>query len=494
MPTDIKLKNSVTATNAPTSLQQGEVAINITDKKVWVGNAATTPVQIVGAGSGGGAAAGSNTQVQFNSSGALAGSANLTFNGTTLILSSSGDGSKFTFSNGTSTGILFTNNTQVGLFESTAGNGYVILPASNALYLATNGAERMRITSAGDVGIGTSSPDVFSRGYGRILGISSASNSAIEINSATSFGSTIDMGVNSVRLFSIFSDASSSGLTTNTALPLFFATNSTERMRITSAGDVGIGTTSPLSKLDITSSNGTNPNADAASFLRLTNTASGVNSTSGVGFYASLGGTQFQTAYIQSVATFNANADSMLAFGTRSTSGAATERMRILSTGNILSLAGGSTTATGTGIAFPSTQDASTSANTLDDYEEGTWTPVVTPVSGTLTSYASNGYYVKVGRTVTITFGFTIITTGTASGRADVSGLPFTTLSPSGFGGGNRAATMIVREDGATGDFYAGYAGGGGNALQITTLAGLGGINWGSGYAYVCSFVYETNS
>ena len=85
MPTTIKLKNSVTTTNAPSSLAQGEVAINVTDKKVWVGNAATTPVQIVGTGAGGGAAAGSNTQVQYNSSGALAGSANLTFNGTTLV-------------------------------------------------------------------------------------------------------------------------------------------------------------------------------------------------------------------------------------------------------------------------------------------------------------------------------------------------------------------------------------------------------------------------
>ena len=46
MPTTIKLKNSVTTTNAPSSLAQGEVAINITDKKVWVGNAATTPIAI----------------------------------------------------------------------------------------------------------------------------------------------------------------------------------------------------------------------------------------------------------------------------------------------------------------------------------------------------------------------------------------------------------------------------------------------------------------
>ncbi len=53
MATTIKLKNSVTTTSVPSSLVQGEVAINITDKKVWVGNAATTPIQIAGAGTTG---------------------------------------------------------------------------------------------------------------------------------------------------------------------------------------------------------------------------------------------------------------------------------------------------------------------------------------------------------------------------------------------------------------------------------------------------------
>lgn len=47
MATTIKLKNSVTTTNTPSSLEQGEVAVNITDKKVWVGNASTTPVLLV---------------------------------------------------------------------------------------------------------------------------------------------------------------------------------------------------------------------------------------------------------------------------------------------------------------------------------------------------------------------------------------------------------------------------------------------------------------
>lgn len=40
----IKIKNSVTTSNTPSSLEQGEMGVNITDKKIWFGNAATTPV------------------------------------------------------------------------------------------------------------------------------------------------------------------------------------------------------------------------------------------------------------------------------------------------------------------------------------------------------------------------------------------------------------------------------------------------------------------
>jgi hypothetical protein len=53
MATTIKIKNSVTAAGTPSSLAQGELAVNITDKKVWVGNAATTPILLVGGGSDG---------------------------------------------------------------------------------------------------------------------------------------------------------------------------------------------------------------------------------------------------------------------------------------------------------------------------------------------------------------------------------------------------------------------------------------------------------
>ena len=121
MPTILKTKNSVTTTVVPTTLQQGELAVNITDKKMWVGNAATTPVQILGAGVTNDAG-GSNTQVQYNSSGVLAGSANMTFSGTALTLVNDASISGLTVGKG---GGAVSLNTVVGNgagFSNTTGN------------------------------------------------------------------------------------------------------------------------------------------------------------------------------------------------------------------------------------------------------------------------------------------------------------------------------------------------------------------------------------
>ena len=67
---------------------------------------------------------------------------------------------------------------------------------------------------------------------------------------------------------------------------------------------------------------------------------------------------------------------------------------------NTLALQGG-TQSSGTGIAFPTTQSASSDANTLDDYEEGTWTPVIYTESGSsFTLSSTDCRYQKVGNVV----------------------------------------------------------------------------------------------
>jgi hypothetical protein len=104
-----------------------------------------------------------------------------------------------------------------------------------------------------------------------------------------------------------------------------------------------------------------------------------------------------------------------------------TERMRVNAGAPILCLSGGSTTATGTGIAFPATQSASSDANTLDDYEEGTFTPTVigTTTAGTASYSTQNSAYTKIGNLVYFQL-FVTWTGGTGTGDLRIAGLPFT--------------------------------------------------------------------
>ena len=79
-------------------------------------------------------------------------------------------------------------------------------------------------------------------------------------------------------------------------------------------------------------------------------------------------------------------------------------------------------------IKFPATQNASADANTLDDYEEGTWTPAI---AGDGTEFVGatyggrGGKYVKVGDVVWVSFDIEVSATGTMLNSASVGGLPF---------------------------------------------------------------------
>jgi hypothetical protein len=86
---------------------------------------------------------------------------------------------------------------------------------------------------------------------------------------------------------------------------------------------------------------------------------------------------------------------------------------------------------TGGQIAFPATQSASADANTLDDYEEGTWTPTITFGGGsTGMVYASQkGNYTKVGNRVFISAYVATSTKGSSTGGLTINGLPFTSVN-----------------------------------------------------------------
>lgn len=68
-------------------------------------------------------------------------------------------------------------------------------------------------------------------------------------------------------------------------------------------------------------------------------------------------------------------------------------------------------------------------ANYLDDYEEGTWNPVITPGGGSFSISSNAGYYTKIGRLVYITAWWHKIGESSPSGGITVSGLPFATAA-----------------------------------------------------------------
>lgn len=84
--------------------------------------------------------------------------------------------------------------------------------------------------------------------------------------------------------------------------------------------------------------------------------------------------------------------------------------------------------ASGAGITFPATQSASTDVNTLDDYEEGTWTPTLsftTPGNVSVVYTAQTGLYTKIGRLVYVAFNITATPTfTTASGSLIITAAP----------------------------------------------------------------------
>jgi hypothetical protein len=116
-------------------------------------------------------------------------------------------------------------------------------------------------------------------------------------------------------------------------------------------------------------------------------------------------------------------------------------------------------------IRFPTSPDSSSNANTLDEYEEGTWTPTVRFGGTGVTTYTyRSGEYVKIGKVVNVSFRATISNLGAGSGDISIVGLPFTV----GTAVGNVAPAAIVVDAGITytGSFMA-FAGISGTTLNM---------------------------
>jgi hypothetical protein len=95
------------------------------------------------------------------------------------------------------------------------------------------------------------------------------------------------------------------------------------------------------------------------------------------------------------------------------------------------------------------------SANYLDDYETGTFTPTATPSSGSFTTTSNTGTYRKVGSMVYVHMSIGIANVGTGSGYINLGGLPFAFATT----GGSGQVPLIVRETNLIGDMFGGFLG-----------------------------------
>ena len=95
----------------------------------------------------------------------------------------------------------------------------------------------------------------------------------------------------------------------------------------------------------------------------------------------------------------------------------------------VIGVGGATPSASGAGITFPATQSASTDANTLDDYEEGTWTPTCN--AGATLTLTGSPQYTKIGRQVTIHAEFSVSVNASGT-QFQISGLPFSSNNSTG--------------------------------------------------------------
>jgi hypothetical protein len=280
-----------------------------------------------------------------------------------------------------------------------------------------------------------------------------------------------------------FTGDTNTGIFSPTADTIAFAEGGAEVARFDSNGNLGIGTASPAAKTEIS---GTAAAQNLA--LRITNTATDGYSTlqmggGGDGGIYRNGSAQSGYAGASSLNLITVGAHAIgLATGN-------TIRAIIPAAGGVQAVTcvsvGNATPATsGAGITFPASQSASSNANTLDDYEEGTWTPTITMASGTSTGNTTSAQYIKIGRQVTV---IVYVSLGTTSGGAEINyigGLPFAV------GNGNADYGVgLLRENSNTGHGWEGRANAGDTTILIRKVVDNTAVV-ATGFTFMGTVVY----
>ena len=335
-----------------------------------------------------------NGVVYASSTSALATGTALTFNGTTLSVGGESNSGNLTFTG--------TGNRITGDFSNAT--------VANRVYFQTSTTNSN--TNFGTLPSGTATTASLS-----VWNNSDPTNAAFFVVQAN--GST------DVRL--------NSGIAgTGTYLPMTFYTGGSERARIDTSGNVGIGTSSPAAKLNVIGD------------IQLSRSATASDAAINFGSNSN--------NYI-----YSGNSSNIMAFATNGS-----ERMRITNTGgvsiatttdagagNLLMGTGNITQGTAAkGFNFTAnTPTAGMTSQLLNWYEEGTFTPVITcatPGDLSVTYSTQLGRYTRIGNRclINITLLTSAFTWTTASGGLRVTGLPFT---PNNASNNNQPLALIFQ-------------------------------------------------
>jgi len=135
---------------------------------------------------------------------------------------------------------------------------------------------------------------------------------------------------------------------------------------------------------------------------------------------------------------------------------------------------GGTLNANNGQIAFPASQNASADANTLDDYQEGTFDFDITFGGGStgITYDDKAGLYVKIGKLVTITGYIKLTSKGTDTGNCLISGLPFSIHN--GNSGYTSVGLRVRNMTRAAGEQIQGYGTINGASIVLNTVTAAG--------------------
>jgi hypothetical protein len=196
----------------------------------------------------------------------------------------------------------------------------------------------------------------------------------------------------------------------------------------TSSGNVGIGTTSPAARLDITEAV-TSTIGDSLGLNIQNNNSRNAGELFQIGM-GNIAGNKPMTVIgtVVNTGSFYGNGDIFFATRSVTTDTAPTERARITSGGD-LQIANGNLvmSTSGKGIDFSATSSGSgtMTSELLSDYEEGTWTPTLVLTSGTSTGGTFSGSYTKIGRQVTLTIYASVGTVASTPTISGFSNLPF---------------------------------------------------------------------